>query len=90
MATSGSVLPGEPLQWGQHVRIRHLISHHYMYVDADTGAIGLRRDGLDPNTVFKIHPLHGENGFINDDKLLRFEHVLSERWLHGENGEDNI
>ena len=55
-------------------------------MDGETGAVGLQQDGFDPNTVFKIHPLHGENGFIEDDKLVRFEHVLSGRWLHGDDG----
>ncbi len=45
-------IAGNPLQWGEHLRLRHLPTRMYLYVVENE--IGLTVDGTDAQTVFRF------------------------------------
>ena len=56
-----TMVTGGTIQFGQHVRLRHLITRQYLYVRSEEGDLGLTPSTSGPDgasTVFKLHSMH--------------------------------
>ncbi|CAC5372088.1 unnamed protein product [Mytilus coruscus] len=75
-------IDGGVLKWEQQCRIIHMCSRKYLTVDKALQKVTLTSDHMDPNTVFRIHPVIREYDEVPLDSYCRIEHVVSKRWLH--------
>ncbi|CAG2225799.1 unnamed protein product [Mytilus edulis] len=75
-------IDGGVLKWEQQCRIIHMCSRKYLTVDKALQKVTLTGDHMDPNTVFRIHPVIREYDEVPLDSYCRIEHVVSKRWLH--------
>ena len=78
-------LAGAPLKWRVGVRLRHLQSGNFLFVDVSSGSVGLCA-GRHDYTVFKLCPMYEDQGetLVRDGVSFRLEHAVSGRWLHGD------
>ncbi|XP_074653546.1 inositol 1,4,5-trisphosphate-gated calcium channel ITPR2-like [Tubulanus polymorphus] len=79
---ASNILSGRPIYWEQHIRLRHVTTRKYLFVD-DYFDVGLSKDDDDPRTVFRFTPVKTEIEKIKQGTFARIQHVVSGRWLHG-------
>ena len=78
-------LSAAPVRWRVGIRLRHLQSGNFLFVDVSDGSVGLCT-GRHHYTVFKLSPMYEEQGDaqVRDGVSFRLEHAVSGRWLHGD------
>ncbi|XP_052783710.1 inositol 1,4,5-trisphosphate receptor type 1-like isoform X3 [Mya arenaria] len=72
---------GGVLKWEQQCRLLHMCTRKYLCVQQG-GKVTLTSDHMDPNTVFRLHPVIRESDDIPEDSYCRIEHVVSGHWMH--------
>ncbi|KAL3860316.1 hypothetical protein ACJMK2_010455, partial [Sinanodonta woodiana] len=82
-----SILDGDVLRWEQQIRLRHMLTRHYLCIDSKT-EVSLITDPTDPRTVFRLHSVLKERDEIQFESYARIEHVLTGCWLHALKDED--
>ncbi|CAH1800294.1 unnamed protein product [Owenia fusiformis] len=76
-------LHGEMITWEQQVRFRHMATRMYLMVTPLENRLTLTNDELNPNAVFRLHPVINDKDEVVFNTFARIEHVLSKKWLHG-------